>query len=92
MYQPVYAKQFRKDIKRIQKSGNKDIGKLKAVIRHLVDGRQLDPSCRDHNLRGNFMDRRECHIEPDWLLVYKLSKKEKTIVFERTGSHADIFE
>jgi len=47
---------------------------------------------RDHNLRDNFKDRRECHIEPDWLLVYKLKKKEKAIVFERTGSHADIFE
>lgn len=92
MYQLVYAKQFRKDIKRIQKSGNKDIEKLKAVIGHLIDGKQLELSYRDHNLRGNFKDRRECHIEPDWLLVYKICKKEKTIIFERTGSHADIFE
>ena len=92
MFQPVYTKQFKKDVKRIEKSGNKDIEKLKTVIRLLLDGKQLDPSCRDHNLKGNFKDRRECHIEPDWLLVYKLNKKEKTMTFERTGSHADIFE
>jgi len=58
----------------------------------LLDEKQLDMVYRDHNLRDNFKDRRECHIEPDWLLVYKLKKKEKAIVFERTGSHADIFE
>ncbi|OIO30172.1 MAG: type II toxin-antitoxin system mRNA interferase toxin, RelE/StbE family [Nitrospirae bacterium CG_4_10_14_3_um_filter_44_29] len=92
MYQPVYTKQFRKDIKRVEKSGNKDIEKLKAIIRLLLDSKQLDLSYRDHNLKGNFKDRRECHIEPDWLLVYKLNKKEKTMTFERTGSHADIFE
>ncbi|MDO8747361.1 MAG: type II toxin-antitoxin system YafQ family toxin [Thermodesulfovibrionales bacterium] len=91
MYQPVYTKQFRKDIKRVEKSGNKDIEKLKAIIRLLLDSKQLDLSYRDHNLKGNFKDRRECHIEPDWLLVYKLNKKEKTMTVERTGSHADIF-
>ena len=92
MYQPVYTKQFRKDIKRVEKSGNKDIEKLKAIISLLLDSKQLVLSYRDHNLKGNFKDRRECHIEPDWLLVYKLNKKEKTMTFERTGSHADIFE
>ena len=92
MYQPVYTKQFRKDIKRVERSGNKDIEKLKAIIRLLLDGKQLDSFYRDHDLRGNFKDRRECHIEPDWLLVYKVNKKEKNMTFERTGSHADIFE
>lgn len=92
MLQPVYTKQFKKDIKRIEKSGNKDIKKIKAVIRALIDEKQLNPSYRDHSLIGNFKDRRECHIEPDWLLVYKVNKKEKTIIFERTGSHSDIFE
>jgi mRNA interferase YafQ len=92
MLLPVYTKQFRKDVKRIDRAGYKDIEKLKAAIRLLLDEKQLAPSYRDHNLRGNFKDRRECPIEPDWLLVYKLNKKEKTIIFERTGSHADIFE
>lgn len=72
MYQPVYIKQFRKDIKRVEKSGNKDIEKLKAIIRLLLDGKQLAPFYRDHNLRGSYIGRRECHIEPDWLLVYKV--------------------
>jgi len=91
MLQPVYTKQFKKDIKRIEKSGNKDIEKLKVVIRALIDEKLLDKSYKEHSLIGNFKDRRECHIEPDWLLVYKISKKDKTIIFERTGSHPDIF-
>lgn len=92
MLQPIYTKQFKKDVKRIEKSGNKDVEKLKVVIRLLIDEKKLDASYREHNLKGNYKDRKECHIEPDWLLVYKVNKKEKTIAFERTGSHADIFE
>ena len=92
MLQPIYTKQFKKDVKRIEKSGNKDVEKLKVVIKLLIDEKKLDASYREHNLKGNYKDRRECHIEPDWLLVYKVNKKEKTIAFERTGSHADIFE
>ena len=92
MLQPVYTKQFRKDLKRIEKSGIKDIEKLKTAIRLLIDKETLALSYRDHALMGNFRDRRECHIEPDWLLVYKIDSKNKTIIFERTGSHADIFE
>lgn len=92
MLQPFYTKQFRKDIKRIEKSGRHDIEKLKTVIRTLIDAKQLDRKYKDHVLTGNFKDRRECHIEPDWLLVYKVDRKQKTIIFERTGSHSDIFE
>ncbi|OGW76510.1 MAG: hypothetical protein A3J72_03355, partial [Nitrospirae bacterium RIFCSPHIGHO2_02_FULL_40_19] len=79
MYQPIYTKQFKKDIKRLERSGNKNIEKLKTVIRTLLEGKRLDPSYRDHNLKGNFKDRRECHVEPDWLLVYKI-EGEKTII------------
>jgi mRNA interferase YafQ len=92
MFQPVYTKQFKKDIKRLERSGNRNIEKLKTVIRTLLEGKRLDPPYRDHNFKGNFKDRRECHVEPDWLLVYKIDKNEKAIIFERTGSHADIFE
>lgn len=92
MFTPFYTKQFRKDIKRIEKSGRHDIEKLKAVIRTLIDAKQLDHKYKDHVLTGNFKDRREGHIEPDWLLVYKVDRKQKTIIFERTGSHSDIFE
>ncbi len=92
MLQPVYTKQFKKDIKRIERSGNKSIEKLKAVIRLLLDEDKLNPSYHDHPLKGNYKDRRELHIEPDWLLIYKTSKAEKIIIFERTGSHAELFE
>lgn len=66
MYQPVYTRQFKKDIKRLEKSGSKDIEKLKAVIRTLIEERPLDPRYRDHKLRGDYTGHRECHIEPDW--------------------------
>jgi mRNA interferase YafQ len=71
---------------------NKDMDKLDDVMQKLTDEIALDKKHYDHALRGNFKDRRECHIEPDWLLVYKLDKKEKSIIFERTSSHADLFE
>ncbi len=74
----------------MQKRG-KDFTKLHVIMQSLIDEEPLNPQHRDHPLSGNFKDRRECHIEPDWLLVYKLSSKEKTITFERTGSHSDIF-
>ena len=92
MLQPVYTRQFKKDIKRIERSGNKNIEKFKAVVRLLLDENKLNPSYRDHPLKGNYKDRRELHIEPDWLLIYKINKAEKTIIFERTGSHAELFE
>jgi len=58
-------------------------------VRSLVAGEELDPIHRDHKLIGEFAGRRECHIESDWLLVYKV--EAKTIIFERTGTHADLF-
>lgn len=91
MLQPSYTKQFKKDIKRIKGSGSKDIEKLKAVIRDLINEKQLNPFHRDHALKGVFKDRRECHIEPDWLLIYKVDRKEMIIIFERTGSHSELF-
>jgi mRNA interferase YafQ len=89
MRTPAYTKQFHRDVKRIQRAGNKDIEKLKRVVRALIDERPLDKNYLDHPLKGDFKNRRECHIAPDWLLVYKLDKKE--IVFERTGSHSELF-
>jgi mRNA interferase YafQ len=89
MRTPVYTKQFQRDVKRIQRAGNIDMEKLKRVVRALIDGEPLDKPYLDHLLKGDFKDRRECHIAPDWLLVYKLDKKE--IVFERTGSHSELF-
>lgn len=91
MLQPVYTKHFDKDLKRLQRSGQHDIEKLKEIIRLLLDEKPLQTKHREHNLTGIFKGRRECHIESDWLLVYKVDIQARVIVFERMGSHADIF-
>ena len=85
---PVYTKQFEKDLKRCLKR-NKKMEKFKLVAESLVAGETLDPIHRDHKLIGNFIGRRECHLESDWLLVYKM--EEGRIIFERMGSHSDLF-
>ena len=81
--------QFKKDVKRIKKR-HKDFEKLKAIIQLLVLGEKLPPETRDHRLKGILKDCRECHIEPDWLLIYRIEGSELCLV--RTESHADIFE
>ena len=89
MLNPSYTKQFEKDWKRLQKRG-KSKEKMKAVLRLLINEGQLPQRNRDHKLIGNYKNRRECHIEPDWLLIYKIV--EEDIIFERTGSHSDLFQ
>jgi mRNA interferase YafQ len=89
MHIPVYARPFERDIKRMRTRG-KNIDKFKIVAHTLIQGNKLDPLHRDHKLIGDYVGRRECHIEADWLLIYKL--EEDRIVFERTGSHADLFK
>ena len=88
MRTPVYTKRFESDLKCMIKRGNKP-EKIKAVIRDLIDGKTLDQKHRDHMLIGNFKDRRECHVTPDWLLIYRIDNRD--IIFERTGTHADLF-
>ena len=80
--------QFKKDIKRQRKRG-KDLEKLKRVVELLIVGAELPPSFRDHPLSGNWAKWRDCHIEPDWILIYKPLGDELTL--GRTGSHADLF-
>jgi len=72
------------------KKRRKDMGKLKKVITLLVDEKSLPVRCRDHILSGNYADHRECHIEPDWLLIYRMT--EEAVILERTGSHSDLFK
>jgi mRNA interferase YafQ len=86
---PIYTRQFEKDIRRVRKRG-KNLEKLKPVLALVIDGQSLPTNYRDHPLRGNYVGRRECHIEPDWLLIYTL--RTDAVIFERTGSHADLFE
>jgi mRNA interferase YafQ len=85
---PSYTTQFKKDLKRIRKRG-KNPEKLKSIMSQLIDEEALAERHRDHVLVGNYRGRRECHVEPDWLLIYKLDGMQ--IIFERTGSHADLF-
>ena len=89
MLEPVYRNHFEKDLKLALKRG-KDPEKIKQVISMLVNKESLPPRYRDHPLKGNYKGRRECHIEPDWLLIYKVDKN--SIIFERTGAHTDLFE
>lgn len=89
MLTPGYSHQFERDVKRMSKRG-KDMEKLKILIRALVAEEKLDPIHREHKLIGYWKGRRECHIESDWLLIYKTDPGR--IVFERTGAHADLFK
>jgi len=89
MRTPSYTRQFAKDLKRMEKRG-KVLKKIKTIIKKLVNEERLDPKYRDHKLIGNYKGRRECHVEPDWLLIYKIIDSE--IIFERTGAHSDLFE
>ncbi|MBZ0203089.1 MAG: type II toxin-antitoxin system YafQ family toxin [Ignavibacteria bacterium] len=80
---------FKKDYKKMISRG-KNIAKLDNVILELATEQALDSKYKGHKLIGNFKARRECHIEPDWLLIYRKEKYE--LILERTGSHSDLFE
>ena len=86
---PFSTKQFRKDAELAKRRG-KPTDKMQAAMDALIAGETLDHKYRDHPLIGNFVGRRECHLEPDWLLVYKIAGH--AIIFERTGTHADLFD
>ncbi len=88
-YTPVYTKQFEKDLKRCKRRG-KNLDKFKILARTLFSGKQLDPIHQDHKLFGNYAGRRDCHIESDWLLIYKTDGRQ--LIFERTGTHSDLFK
>ena len=90
MYKTVTTNRFEKDFQKAIKRG-KDIKKLKKVMRTLSEGKALAPKYRDHPLKGKYRDHRECHIEPDWLLIYKIDIDRGLIIFERTGTHSDLF-
>ena len=85
----VYTSQFKRDFKKLQKQ-NKDIAKLKSLIEKLLDSPPLRPEYRDHPLISNYTGYRECHIAPDWLLIYK--KTSDKLILVRTGSHSDLFK
>lgn len=85
----VTSRKYRKDIKRCAARGM-DMEKLRIVFDALRKDQKLPASCRPHKLTGNFKDYRECHIAPDWLLIYDISDSEY-LYLERTGTHSDLF-
>jgi addiction module toxin, RelE/StbE family len=91
MYSVKPTKQFKHDLKLIQKRGY-DMQKITDVIKKLAAGETLPEANRDHALFGNFKGCRECHIEPDWLLIYEIEKDELILYLTRTGTHSDLFK
>ncbi|MDP2989799.1 MAG: type II toxin-antitoxin system YafQ family toxin [Kiritimatiellota bacterium] len=89
MYTPAYTRQFEKDLKLAKRRG-KNLEKFKIIARTLLAGQPLDLIHRDHRLVGNYIGRRDCHFESDWLLIYKI--KGKFLIFERMGTHSDLFK
>jgi mRNA interferase YafQ len=89
MRSPSYGRQFERDVKLAKKRG-KDMAKLAALVEMLTKGGRLPPRLRDHQLTGNYVGRRECHLEPDWLVIYRFIGNDE-VRFERTGTHADLF-
>ena len=89
-YEVKFTNQFKRDLK-LAKKQKRDLDKLFEVVNILADGDVLDVKYHDHDLLGNYKGTRECHIEPDWLLVYELRDEVLVLMLYRLGSHADLF-
>lgn len=81
---------FQKDLKRVQRRGY-DISLLTDIIKKLAEGEVLPEKNRDHNLTGDYSGCRECHITPDWLLIYEVIDEDLILYLTRTGTHSDLF-
>ena len=89
-YEIKFTSQFKRDLKLARKQG-KDIDKLFDVINTIAEGGKLDDKYRDHNLNGDYAGCRECHVEPDWLLVYEVIDKVLVLMLYRVGTHSELF-
>lgn len=89
-YDIIKTTRFTKDYKIVKKQG-KDINLLLDVIHQLAEGYKLPVKFSDHKLEGNYSGYRECHIQPDWLLIYKISEEHLILTLTRTGSHSSLF-
>lgn len=85
-----YHTMFKKDFKKIKKRGY-DISRLEKIVELLANEVPLPEQFKDHNLSGNYNGFRECHIAPDWLLIYQVNNNELVLVLSRTGLHSDLF-
>lgn len=90
-YEVKFTNQFKKDLKLAKKQG-KDIEKLFAVVEKLASGEVLEAKYKDHDLTGSYKGCRECHIEPDWLLVYEIFNNTLVLMLYRIGSHSELFK
>ena len=90
-YDLQFTSQFKKDLK-LAKKQNKDLGKLFEVIDILANGETLDAKYKDHSLTGNYRGTRECHIEPDWLLIFEIRGDVLVLMLYRFGSHSELFK
>ena len=86
----ILTNQFKKDLKRAKKR-SLDLYLLDQIVTKLANQESLPASCRDHNLSGDWTGFRECHIQPDWLLIYRIDDPDLILILFRTGSHADLF-
>lgn len=91
MYELISTKKFKKDLKNIIKSGY-NISLLDKVVTTLLHGKPLPERYKDHNLTGNWVGHRECHITPDWLLIYLINDNTLTLTLTRTGTHSKLFD
>lgn len=90
MIEIVVSNQFKKDLKLAKKRGFK-IEKLQKVIDTLTSSKRLSSKYKDHQLIGKYKEFRECHIDPDWLLIYRIDKDVLVLFLFRTGTHSDLF-
>lgn len=90
MYEVKFTTKFKKDYKRIIKQGY-NITLLKSVVALLAENKQLPQKYKDHALSGDWIGHRECHVLPDWLLIYKIDNNILVLTLTRTGSHSDLF-
>ena len=90
-YKIKFTKKFKKDLKHAKKQG-KDIEKLFEIIEKIAKDEALDERYRDHSLAGKYKGTRECHIEPDFLLIYEKIDEVLVLSIVRTGSHSDLFK
>lgn len=90
MYNIKPTTQFKKDLKTVQKRGC-NLRLIEEVIQILAEGQPLPAKNRDHALVGNYSGCRECHIEPDWLLIYEVANNDLILLLIRTGTHSDLF-
>ncbi len=89
-YEVRFTSQFKKDLK-LAKKQNKDTAELYSVIEKLANDITLESKYKDHNLTGNYASYRECHIDPDWLLIYRKENDILVLLLYRLGSHSELF-